>query len=456
MLLRAPRRPLAPKGAMKRTLLFAALAVACASPHDEPKTKTTTAPVRTQKPRVTPETVLLRPRTQAELPTTDAKIFLGNLDARVSAGSKVWKKNPGSSAAALLYAGPRVARGKLHGDLGEISAGLDDIEAALAKSPRDPSLLALASSTLSTMHRFDEALTLAEKAHELRPDSASRATLADLRYNLGQYDESIPEIRALAERHPTFGSLVKLAHLEQDLGNVTEAEQAFACAETLFRDVSPLPIAWLNVQRGLFYLHTGRFDRAEAFYRAAVERLPSYPMALEHLAELEGVVGKTAAAEKHYRKVIALTNDPEFLGALSRILEKKGQHAEADELLAQAKKRYAKLIRKYPEAMAWHAAELFLSAGDAKRAVELLTDNAKLRPNAVSYAALAKAELEAGNLEAAATNVDRALATPLRRADILWTAARVRKAQGKSAEAERLAHDARAQNPKIEVLEGSL
>ena len=106
--------------------------------------------------------------------------------------------------------------------------------------------------------------------------------------------------------------------------------------------------------------------------------------------------------------------------------------------------------------MAWHAAELFLSAGDAKRAVELLTDNAKLRPNAVSYAALAKAELEAGNLEAAATNVDRALATPLRRADILWTAARVRKAQGKSAEAERLAHDARAQNPKIEVLEGSL
>ena len=55
-----------------------------------------------------------------------------------------------------------------------------------------------------------------------------------------------------------------------------------------------------------------------------------------------------------------------------------------------------------------------------------------------------------------ATSLATSLATPLRRADILWTAARVRKAQGKSAEAERLAHDARAQNPKIEVLEGSL
>ncbi len=438
--------------------LFFALAAGCASPPTKTETHTTQAPVEkpVSAPPITPQTLLYRPRTQAELPTTNAEIFLGNLDARVSAGSKVWKRNPGSGAAALLYAGPRVARGKLRGDLAEIDAGLEDILAALSKAPKDPSLLSLASSTLSTMHRFDEALALAEKAHELRPSNATRATLADLRYNLGQYDESIPEIRALAARHPSLGSLVKLAHLEQDLGNVSAAEQAFARAETLFRDVSPLPVAWLNVQRGLFYLHTGRFDDAERFYRAAIERLPRYPMALEHLAELESILGKTEAAEKHYRSVIAISDDPEFLGALARVRDKQGDHQEARALLSRAKARYAKLIDKYPQAMAWHAAELLLAAGEAKRAVKLLGDNAKLRPNAVSFAALAKAQLEAGNLDGAGKNVDRALASPLRRADLLWTAARVRKAQNNTTEADRLARDARAQNPKIELLEGPL
>jgi phosphohistidine phosphatase SixA len=69
---------------------------------------------------------------------------------------------------------------------------------------------------------------------------------------------------------------------------------------------------------------------------------------------------------------------------------------------------------------------------------------------------LAKAELRAGKLDDAAAHVDRVLATPLRRADLLWTAARVRKAQGKTRESQRLASDARSQNPKIEILEGSL
>lgn len=70
---------------------------------------------------------------------------------------------------------------------------------------------------------------------------------------------------------------------------------------------------------------------------------------------------------------------------------------EADELHARATKRYEELLRRYPEAMAWHAAAFFAGEGaDEARARSLLQQNAALRPNAESLDALARLERAAG------------------------------------------------------------
>ena len=85
------------------------------------------------------------------------------------------------------------------------------------------------------------------------------------------------------------------------------------------------------------------------------------------------------------------------MGALAGLYREHGRVSEADALRARATKRYEELLAKYPEAMAWHAAEFFAGEGnDPARARALLRQNAELRPNAESLDALARVERAAG------------------------------------------------------------
>ncbi len=398
-----------------------------------------------------------RPHTQAELPTTSGSIFIGNLGASVTAAQEAYERDPESLGKALLVVGPLLARGKLQGHLDDFSEAEKICSKALKKHPDDPKLYELRADALAAAHKFDAAKKDAERAHELSPSTSTRARLADLAWNLGDYQKAIDEIRALAKESPSFSTLVRLAQLEFDLGNVKAAEDNFARAETQIKDPSPVPVAWLNVQRGLLNLHTGRFEKAKVYYDEAVERMPDYPMAVEHLAEIEALLGKEVIAMRRYGRVIHLTDDPEFIGALAGVLEGLGRTEEAAKLRDRAEKRYDEELKKHPEAMYWHAADFFLSdAKKPEKALALLEKNLKLRPNASSLAFLAAAEFEAKKLDAAEKHITEALATPVKKAEIHWTAARIFRARGKTEESARHEKAALALNPKIAVLEGPL
>lgn len=400
--------------------------------------------------------LLDRPRSQEELPTTDGSLFLTNLDGQVEAATKRWLKLQPRASAALMAARLLASSAKIHGKLERLTEALAIVDRALKHAPDDAALWSTHADVCAALHRFPTAEESAKRAHALAPSPDTRAALADAAWVRGDETTAIREIRALAAEHPSFGTVVRLAQLELDLGNIQAAERQFARAETLVRDVSPVPVAWLNVQRGLMGLDTGQFERAERFYREAVARLPKYPMAVEHLAEIEGLLGKRSEALARYEAVVEQTNDPELIGALAGLLE-SSDAKRAKQLKQRAASRYDELLERYPEAMYWHAAGFFTEEGDdPKKAVRLLEKNLKLRPNAGSYAALASALLAVGKPEAAAENMDVALKSQVRRADLFWTAARVRHARGQIADAEALAKLARSLNPKIEILEGPL
>jgi hypothetical protein len=82
--------------------------------------------------------------------------------------------------------------------------------------------------------------------------------------------------------------------------------------------------------------------------------------------------------------------------------------------------------------------------------------NAKLRPNAIAFAALAEARLAVNNLSGAREAIDRALATPIRSSTISWTAARVFAALGDRNRATALAEDACTLNPRASTDEATI
>lgn len=399
-----------------------------------------------------------RPRNEHELPTTSFEQLMGTLQGQLKNSATALERSPKSAGAHLLYADKLLGVAKVYGDLNQIQGAAEVATDGLKLEPNHPGLLLLRAQARFALHQWKDATEDLKHLKRVKPDHPALPGLeAEIAWNQGEVDKAAEAIRELARTQPSFGTVSRLGHLHYHLGQLPAADEAFARAETLYEDSSPVPLAWLNVQRGLLRLHSGRFEEARVFYEEAHRRAPRYPMATEHLAEIEHLLGHHDRALELYLQVVEQTDNPEFHAALAGLYRDMGQEDKAKEHVQAARKRSLELLARHPSAMGSHGADFFLEDGaEPARALELLTRNAAERPNPESLQGLASAQLANGQLEAAAATIDKALATPVRMAEIFWTAARIAVARDRVEEAERYMQQALELNPKIAVLEGDL
>ncbi len=441
------------------SLVVVALLAGC---HDDEKAAapvSSTAPSTAAAPAApaAPPALRGKPRTQAELATTSATLFLANLDGQVEAMEKILKFDPKSAPKLNMLSSAHYVRGKHRGDLDEIQQAIDITTSAIKLEPANPALYISRADQEQTLHRFPEARADIEKAKTLGATGDDiGAVIQELDWNDGKYDSAIASIHAAATK-PSLYTLAREAQLHHDLDEQEACDREFEQAEDLLRDTSPIPLAWIDVQRGLHKMKTGKFEDAVLFYREAVARIPSFVMANEHLAEALHFVGKDDEAIAIYEDITKRSPDPEFMGALASLYRDKGKTKEADALKAKATARYAELLTKYPQAMYWHASEFFMSEGaNPKKALELLTKNVALRPNSISYVALARAQLATNDAKGAQASIEKALAMPIKSAELYWTAARVYTSVKDAAKASEFSTKAKAFNPAIEKTEPKL
>ncbi len=384
-----------------------------------------------------------KPRSLEELRTTSADIFFENMDGQIGELERLVREHPKNVANVKRLAAQLHTRGRFRGDPYEISRGIVIAESCAAIAPNDPACPLLRAEGNQSLHRFAAARSDLALAKSLGADpSRVRALEADLDWNDGRYDLAIAAIRAARKSAPSTATWIREAQLEHDLGHEPEADAAFEAAEDAIADTSPLVVAHLNVQRGIEKVQTGKLEEACVFFREAIARIPDDPTANEHLAEALHFMGKHAESLQIYEKVTRLSADPEFVHALAELRREAGDTKAADDLDAKARAGYEKLLVAFPEAMYWHASEFFLATGETKKARDLLRKNALLRPNGTSYAALAHAELAAGDLAEAKNAIDRALRMPLVSARLFATAAAVETKKGDTTRAAE--HRARA------------
>ncbi|MGH8032116.1 MAG: tetratricopeptide repeat protein [Luteimonas sp.] len=395
---------------------------------------------------------------QSALPTTSGVIHAGNLEAQVASARQQVERQPQSPSARLALAGSLYTRAMLRSNLDEIQAAVDVMDEALRLQPEGAAHWLLRAKLNQSLHRFELAKRDLRQGQKLGlPADQVAAVERELDWVEGRYETAIPEIRLAAEKNRNFSSVARLAQLEHDLGNRSRARSLFAEAERRVVDTNPIPVAWLDVQRGIQAVESGDLELGITFFRSAVERLPSYLLAREHLAEALNLSGRKAEAVTLYEAIVAESNDPEFMGALAAIYREQGRVPEADQLKSKATARYEVLLQRYPEAMYWHASEFFLDeGGKPSRSVELLRNNLALRPNASSYVALAKALFEDGQLEAATEAIDHALKTPLVSAQMFWTAARIHARKGSAMLSKRHAEKAVQCSAVVETIEGGI
>jgi len=331
--------------------------------------------------------------------TTGGWVAMRNLEADLLDAERRVLDEPGSARAELRRSNLVYMRARVTGDLDEMARAIALTDACVGRHPTSAEARLLRAVQLQTLHRFDDARADLRRARQLGADAQKIATLErELDWNAGVVGPAARAIRAEAASRPTSASLTRLARLEHDLGRYDAADALYARALSMIEGKDPIPVAMLEVQRGMNLSDAGRLAEAAEIFRNASARLPRYTAAREHLAETLHRLGRTDEATSLYEEITRTSTDPEFMGALASLYRERGRTREADALRARATARYDELLAKYPDAMAWHAAEYFAGEGGAPaRALALLRRNAELRPNAESLEALARHEREAGN-----------------------------------------------------------
>ena len=433
---------------------------------DHPLIKTTQSSQQRQARARLRKMPLTRPLPIEMLKTTSCELFLSNLDHKLSALKRRYQRQPTVPQALVGYASQLYARGQIYGDLDEVAQALKIVETGLKTSPNAVKLRLLRAQIASTLHRVD--ITRRElnwiQALFAKPPYPQGVALeliqtmrADLELETGQNVAAHLSKMERGYQSLSFDGFVRAARAREQKGQVTLAQRYYGQAERHFKDVAPIPIAWLNVQRGLMAMHSGDFKSAQLFFKTAYSRCPQYPMAAEHLAEIEGRLGHFERSVELYQSVIRQTQNPEFMAALAEIYLEHKRQADAQALIEHARKRFDALERRYPNAMSGHAADFFLGLGEApSRGLKLLLRNYKLRPNARAAQMLADALISAQRLQEASPLVKQSLESPIEFAEKHWTAARLALVLGQRERS--LKHQARARtlNPRIVEFEGDL
>ncbi|HEY2752966.1 tetratricopeptide repeat-containing sulfotransferase family protein [Phenylobacterium sp.] len=185
---------------------------------------------------------------------------------------------------------------------GDIVAAADMAEAALARGLEHPMLFNLAAGRLEREDRFEEALVLLLRGHDLAPDDVGlRQALGLNLHRLERYAEALAHFGVVVAAHPDVaaGHAARGASLEA-LGDIQGAGTAYNRAV----DLQPQNLAALC---GLASLASRRGRHAEA--RALAERVvqgqPDYPDAVMILAQADLSEGRPGEGEARLHRLIA-------------------------------------------------------------------------------------------------------------------------------------------------------
>jgi tetratricopeptide (TPR) repeat protein len=218
---------------------------------------------------------------------------------------------------------------------GELAKAVTNLQAALAKHPNDPDLLYYfgRASGLLSKQSIDNLLNA-------YPDSArAHQAMAENYYVLRQMPQAEREFQEAIKLRPDIPKL----HLE--LGLVFAGSSQWSKAEEAFRAETKLQPgnAEAAYRLGNALLQQGKVKEARSELVRSDGLEPNMPETLYALGKAASLEGDSAAAEKHWKKVIELEKGGSLAAqahfALSGLFRKQGKAEAADHEMDEFKKQ---------------------------------------------------------------------------------------------------------------------
>src|SRR5712691_8679072 len=328
-----------------------------------------------------------------ELPVTDGTIALLNLRAQIEGLEPDVRLGHSTVESRVGLIELITLRGLILGHIADYQRADEMAEQLVCDAATDGIAFVARARTRAVFHRFTDALDDIDRAEILGFNAeTTNGDRAAIFQALGRYDEALSIREKAADRRASFENVAGLVGLYSEIGEIDAAERLYAESRWRYRGVSPFPLALLDFQLGLMWMNKGRLDDARTSFDAARCRVPAYAPAQGHLAEVEAELGETGSALARLHSLAASSDDPDYAAQLARILSDAGRDQESRHWSRLAAARYDELVASYPEAFADHAAEFWLAAGaNPDKALPLARMNAEIRKTPRAYGLLARA-----------------------------------------------------------------
>jgi tetratricopeptide (TPR) repeat protein len=325
--------------------------------------------------------------------TTDGTISLLNLQAQIDGLEPDVRRGRASIQSRVGLIELITLRGLILGHIADYERAAEIAEQLVHDVAADAKAFVARARTRAVFHRFTDALDDVDRAERLSRDAdTTNRERAAIFQAQGRYDEALAIREEAADRLASFENVAALAGLYAERGEIDLAERLYAESHSLYRGVSPFPLAFLDFQLGLMWMNEGRLDDARTSFDAAQRRVPAYAPAQGHLAEVEAELGEIESAVARLHALAISSDDPDYAAQLARILGDAGRDDESRHWCRLAAARYDELVAGHPEAFADHAAEFWLAEGaDPDKALQLARMNIEVRKTPRAYSLLEQA-----------------------------------------------------------------
>ncbi len=247
------------------------------------------------------------------------------------------RTNPDDQKSRLLLAQAYMQEARVTGEHSYYDgAAMELLEQVLRAEPENFEALSCKASLCLTQHHFAQGLALAEQAQKLNPHSGFvYGLLTDANVEMGHYAEAIKMADRMNELRPDLASYARTSYLREIYGDVPGAIQAMDMAVKAGY-IGLEQTEWTRAALAHLYEVSGDTAKARGYYQMALYARPGYAYALAGL-------GRMAAARHDYPRAISLyqqaritVKDYAFADELTDLYRLNGQPTEANKMAEES------------------------------------------------------------------------------------------------------------------------
>jgi tetratricopeptide (TPR) repeat protein len=345
------------------------------------------------------------------------------------------RAQPDDTGAAVLLSDALLRQARATNDGRPAGRASEVLNAALKEHPGQYDVLRMLGAISLSQHRFRDALEIARRSRDLRPDDAwNYGVMGDAQVELGEYPDAFDAFNKMMALRPNAAAYARVAYARELQGDVNGALAAMQMAAKATAPNDPEAQAWYAAQTGELYLKLHKLDDADREFRRAVFLFPNYPLAVIGQGKVRAARGDREGALAIYVGQLKRTPTLDLAARIGDLHAARGDAAQSERYYQLAEDLAGPGMVQTEANLALYLADHDRKLSDAVAIAEAVVAK---RRDIFTEDALAWAYYKAGRFKNAYAASQLALRTGTRDEALLARAAQIRAAGGRGSSHDR-------------------